>query len=285
MCFPFQAEIYKSKKIKGAVRIVKGRSILPDDSTLVEHKISDGNTVNIVIEPDKEITIDVTSGPRTFKHTINNTMTVKELKEMLIARNEVATLYRKFHLARHCSNSKETVPIVDESMHLHYYGIDHGSNVDVVMAFIVLEIEDQTGKRKAKQFSRNTTVHQLKETIMTRICDNEVDDISMFVATGYNSYEILDEYSKKTFGEMFSKNEVVYFIENRFYSESCSIVNNGSEVGRVCCNMDQETVRSVKLRIQDQLGIPTSSVSVTNDEGFMVYDFVMMSDEYTFAIS
>ena len=29
----------------------EGQEILPDDSTLVQHKISDGDTVNVLIEP------------------------------------------------------------------------------------------------------------------------------------------------------------------------------------------------------------------------------------------
>ena len=38
-----------------AVRVIKGQKVLPEGSTLEEHRITDSSTVNIVIEPEKEI--------------------------------------------------------------------------------------------------------------------------------------------------------------------------------------------------------------------------------------
>ena len=79
-----QKEIYRSGKITGAVRILKGQEILPDDSTLVQHNISDGDTVNIVIEPDKKITVEVVCNLGPFKLRISNSCLVKGLKKRLI---------------------------------------------------------------------------------------------------------------------------------------------------------------------------------------------------------
>ena len=78
--FYLQKEIYRSGKITGAVRILKGQEILPDDSTLVQHNISDGDTVNIFIEPEKQITVEVVCNLGTFKHEISNCLLVKGLQ-------------------------------------------------------------------------------------------------------------------------------------------------------------------------------------------------------------
>ena len=53
-------------KITGAVRVMKGHEVLPDGSTLDEHGIIDGSTVNIIIEPEKEISIKMKLGPKEF---------------------------------------------------------------------------------------------------------------------------------------------------------------------------------------------------------------------------
>ena len=53
-------------KITEAVRVIKGQEVLPDGSTLDEHGIIDGSTVNIVIEPDKYINLKMKLGPKLF---------------------------------------------------------------------------------------------------------------------------------------------------------------------------------------------------------------------------
>ena len=55
-------------KIAGAVRVIKEQEVLPDGSTLDQHGIIDGATVNIVIEPDKEINLNIKLGPKEYSH-------------------------------------------------------------------------------------------------------------------------------------------------------------------------------------------------------------------------
>ena len=56
---PLQKEIYRSRKISGVVRLLNGQETLPDDSTLVQNNISDGDTLSALIEPDKEISVQI----------------------------------------------------------------------------------------------------------------------------------------------------------------------------------------------------------------------------------
>ena len=55
-------------KIAGAVRVIKEQEVLPDGSTLDQYGIIDGATVNIVIEPDKEINLNIKLGPKEYSH-------------------------------------------------------------------------------------------------------------------------------------------------------------------------------------------------------------------------
>ena len=75
------------------MRILKGQEILPDDSTLVQHNISDGDTVNIIVEPDKQIIVYVSCTLGTFKHEVSTSMTISDLKQKLIDSMQVAFLW------------------------------------------------------------------------------------------------------------------------------------------------------------------------------------------------
>ena len=245
--------------------MLRGQDILSDDSTLHEHGITDGDTLNIIIGPKKQVTIDVTCGPRTFQHKVNNTMTVKELKGLLIERKQVAFLYSDFDIAYNAGKGREKVVLADESLPLHHFGIEKESHLHVEMPFLILQIENQQGYRLSKQFSRKTTIPELKETIMKYRNDKYLFNVSMFVSTGDGEYKRLHESTEKSVGEMLTSNDIIYYIEDRFYDgQSYPIWNQDTEIARVYFIMNTDTIRTVKLRIQDQLGIPTSSMSVTD---------------------
>ena len=48
--------------MKAAVRVIKGQRVLTDGSTLEEQGITDGSTLNIVIEPEKEMDLHMSVG-------------------------------------------------------------------------------------------------------------------------------------------------------------------------------------------------------------------------------
>ena len=64
--------------------MIKGQEVLPDGSTLKEHGIIDGSTVNIVIEPDKELNLTFILGPKQFTHKVKSSLSMRELKQQLI---------------------------------------------------------------------------------------------------------------------------------------------------------------------------------------------------------
>ena len=118
-----QKEIYRSGKITGAVRILKGQEILPDDSTLVHHNISDGNTVNIVIEPDRHITINITHNLATYKHEISSALLVK-----ISSRNSWTPNKLYFYLTNLTFKLKypKMVQTFLKIIHYHYMSMEFG---------------------------------------------------------------------------------------------------------------------------------------------------------------
>ena len=67
----------------GAVRILKGKDVPPDDNTLVQLNLTNGTTLNIVIEPEKQITIQVDQGVQrsTFTYKFSNSASVQEVRK------------------------------------------------------------------------------------------------------------------------------------------------------------------------------------------------------------
>ena len=108
---------------------------------------------------------------------------------------------------------------------------------------------------------------------MNHINDKYLYDISMFVSAGDGEYKRLHESTEKSVGETLTNNDIVYFIEDRFYDgQSYPISSQDREIAWVYFRMDTDTVRTVKLRIQDQLGIPTSFINVMDHTPKQVYE-------------
>ena len=71
-------------KITDAVEVIKGQEVLPDGSTLDEHGIIDGSTVNIDIKPHTMVNVRMKLGPADFSIGVHNTMRVDQFKEHLV---------------------------------------------------------------------------------------------------------------------------------------------------------------------------------------------------------
>ena len=73
-------------------------------------------------------------------------------------------------------------------------------------------------------------------------------------------------------GSVLCNNDIVYFIEDRFFNKSLLIpvYYNNKEIGRVGWSADGkrcDTVLSVKLRLQEQMGFPVTSADIKDWQG------------------
>ena len=261
--FYSQKEIYRSGKVTGAVRILKGQEILPDDSTLVQHNISDGDTVNIVIEPEKQITVEVVCNLGTFKLKISNSLLVKGLKKKLIDSKLVTFLPREFNFETELSEHVTTI-LDDDSLPLHEYGIRYDCQLLVVKLYLFLTLLSQDRSRKLyKKVSKKTTVGQLKTIIIQYFCVEKDIDISMYISRDQIEFMKVNSKPDALVGEVLSDGQTVCYLKEMCDYSTCWPVMSGNiEVGRVYGD-SQDTVGTVKLRIQDQLGIPASCIKVT----------------------
>ena len=282
-------------KISAAVRVIKGQEVLPDGSTLDEHGIIDGSTVNIVIEPDKEISIKIKLGPKEFTHKVLNSVRVRELKQQLIDGDVVGFKPNAFTL-NISADGKDGVaanfPLLDESLPLHLYGVSDNTTIRIIGGRVQVTLVTSWRQKWYKSFPRNITVNQMKKRIrlVDRFFSAEdkdlLDDIWLFVQRGESFQRIDDDYGEAPIGSVLSDNDVIYLVEDRFFSDdaidmySFPVYYKDKRVGRVWWRITKEkrndytlyqsdTVLSLKLRIQELLGFPVSCVDVKVGRGAM----------------
>ena len=245
------------------MRILKGQEILPDDTTLVQHNITDGNTVSVLIEPDHNIEVEVQCGPMVYKHNVSHCMIVKQLKALLIDSNEVAFFHKHVNFVTN-KDKEQYMELEDESLPLHYLTSDTHLKLKVLPPSVFIKSINPFGGTAYHKVTNKTTVSELKNILMK--FRQGVTDISMFVTCGNDRYKRLDEAQSTPAYKQLPHDKTVYFIEDRISFSHCWPVSyQYKEVGKVYGNKSGstcETVLGIKLRIQEEMGVPTNGIIV-----------------------
>ena len=167
--FP-QKIIYSRMSITGAVRVIKGQEVLPDGSTLEEQGITDGSTVNIIIEPDKEIKLIIKHGPKEVNLSVNSSVQVRVLKQQLIDGGTVAFPLLEFRLII-CADDNdgiaEDISLLEESLPLHLCGMSDNTTLRIIGGSIMIQLVNQRGHHWYKLFPKTITVKDMKKTILS----------------------------------------------------------------------------------------------------------------------
>ena len=144
------------------------------------------------------------------------------------------------------------------------YGIRNDCQLLVVKPYLFLTLLSQDRSRKLyKKVSKKTTVGQLKTIIIQYFCVEKDIDISMYISRDQIEFMKFDSKPDALLGEVLSDDQTVCYLEEMCDYSTCWPVMSGNiEVGRVYGDSG-DAVGTVKLRIQDQLGIPASCITVT----------------------
>ena len=229
-------------KITGAVRVIKGQNILPDGSTLEQHGIIDGSTVNIIIEPDKKINLKMKLGPKEFSQKVLNSVRVRELKQQLIDGGTVGFKANAFTLLISTDDNDEVatdIPLVDESLPLHLYRMGDNTTIRIIPVNVQIVVDASRGQRWLKTFPRSISICQMKQRIKRFLSDNnDLDDIWLFKQIN-KSYQRLDDDDddERPISSVLSDNDVIYLVEDRFISvdtiDVFPVYYKGEEIDRV----------------------------------------------------
>ena len=248
------------------MRILKRQEILPDYSTLIQHNISDGVTVNIVIEPSKQITVDVICKWGIFKHEITSSFIVRDLKQKLIDSEQVGFSSDGFVFEVKLPEGGTKI-LDDDALPLQHYGIQDDCKVTVVRPYLFLTLMNELQSEKVhRKIPMKTAVRKLKKMIMQLFCDKNVTDIYLFVTNNEIDFVTVDPNADVPVPEILSDGQTVCYLENKYDFHTCYPVEHGYR--KICWvyGVLGDTVGTIKLRIQNQLGIPAGCVAVTKSE-------------------
>ena len=95
---------------------------------------------------------------------------------------------------------------------------------------------------------------------------NVTGDISLYVTKDKTKYCKVSPNKDVSVGKVLSDDQIVcYFEDKRYYFAFWPVTCEKVQVGMVYGDVE-DTARTVKLRIQDQLGIPASHVSISKEK-------------------
>ena len=272
--------------------------------------------MNVLIEPEKYIAVEVQCGPKNYRHDVSHCMTVNQLKMRLFENNEVAFFYKHVNLVMQVTNKGvKQYQVLDNSLPLHYYTSDSCLKLAAVGSLHLIKSKSPFGKITVHQITNKSTVLDLKEIIMKSRHDTSdsgkgvlnlteclsrdlervimnaigkegVRDISMFVNCGNDRYNRLESDTVPVC-QLLPEDKTVYFIEYWFSLKWFWPVHyQGKEVGQIFCYWGNEeryeTVLSVKLRIQEEMGIPVNCINVKYQKSIKntVYDDHLMERDF-----
>ena len=250
-------------KITGAIRVIKGQEVLPDGSTLDEHGFIDGS--NIVIEPEKEISIKMKHGPQEytqeFTRKVMNSMRLRELKQQLIDGGTVGFSFKDFTLVLTSvdkDGATDNVLLQDESLPLHLCGVSDNMRITIIGSSIKVHLITHQGEHYFKHFPRNITVNQMKKRIHRNshffLNPVQVEDVWLFVEHDDYNYRKLDD--EAPISAELSNNDIVHIVSDRFFQQrdmiAVYIENEFDEVGferkHAMGKHQSETLFSLKTR-------------------------------------
>ena len=225
-------------------------------------------------------------------------MRVRDFKQQLIDGDCVAFMLDEFSLVITADDNddiNDDIPLDDDSLPLHLCGVSDNITLKIMSRDMMIQLFSQRGQHMYKTFPRNMTVNQMKKSILLEqgqevpwpsrsLPPGPATEISLFLERGLNYRKLDDEapigdvlpkndtcYRKLNddgpIGDLLSDYDTVHFIEDKFFDAGWTIpvLFNDTEIGRVGTNQ-RDTVLSVKLRVQEQMGFPVASVNFSEPE-------------------
>ena len=258
-----QKIIYKQLKITGAVRVIKGHEVLQDGWFLIRKGIIDGSIVNIVIEPDKEISLQMKLGPKQFTHKVKSSLQVRALKQQLIDDDIVGFPVSEFQLVLSADDNAADVPLLDELLPLHLYRVGDNVTLKIVGMNIMVNLVNQKGSKYFYAFPKRMSIKEMKQKNRLKY-DCDISYFSWAFLQQGERYRKLDD--EAGIDDVLCDNDVVHFVEDELFPDSQKILiyYNSQEVGRVGWRKE-DTALTVKLRVQQQLGFPVACVDLKED--------------------
>ena len=257
---PLQKEIYRSGQIFGVVRLLKGQEILPDDNTLAQHSISDGDTLSALIEPDKVIIVQLKYLGNLIHKTFSQSELVGNVKQAFLPHLHSYDPERIWFEHKTGAQLQETTILDDDYMPLHYCGLQDMAVLHVAKRGYSIVVVDEKNRELYLEIEKKTTFGEVKQKLM-KFAPREVVNVSLFYhIQNVNEYKKVQDWDVKVL-DLVGNRSKLFLISDRFalsenvwLSENPELKIYGLERG--------DCPLGVQLRGQDQLGVKWSQIQV-----------------------
>ncbi len=257
--FILQKALFEQQNIDRPVRLVRVGHVLQDGDSLEELKIGEDDVISLVVEPEVEMKLKVELVHKTLDWTVANSARLSSVKKTLTELNHVAFLSEEFDLAM--KTGAQEVPL-KEDQPLHLCGAVEGSVLCVRKTNFFVQCVDANEQNIPQnvELSKTTEVSHLKNMIKKKWELSE--EISLF-ALCRADYSKMSE-NATVHDQLNEDSRTVYFIQHGFLPTSWSVKLKESQqgVGVVYGAEGVDSALCMRLRVQDQLGVPAADVRV-----------------------
>ena len=283
--FMLQKILYLTGRVTSQVRLLQWQTVLEDDRKLSEYLLPEGASISALFEPDVDVEIKINVGPKVWLMKVSNATSIMALK------------------VRVCSGIKCGIPperlevrlgdtILEDAMPLHFYGITEGSLLMLLKPYIGVRIENNHGTVVYWRINRKETIREVKAKLATikssdasservfsfsqkgtqfngQVSERHPNDDGMDV-DGMRLYLVVDGKfdeleDSKTVGNCKIKDDDRLYLLIYRWTEECKV--ELLKTGRMLCGVEEtDTCLGIKVKLQDQLGIPVHMLKLFKRE-------------------
>ena len=219
----------------------------------------------------RPIHVTIVFGGLTFHHQVAPESSVRSLKQSLMDERHVCLPLVEYELVMRndvASPGEDWLVLEDEAMALRFYGIRDGAVLHVERKHLGIIVQNQKGQEVWVLVPKMATMGELKHTIMEAARLKCAGTFSLFTTVQVETRSRNDVINFKKLAEedgvivshVLRDRDKLFMIENKFGESPRNLIQEsglrvyGMEVG--------DTVLSVKLRAQEQLGISAAHLGV-----------------------
>ena len=277
-----QKILYLTGRVTSQVRLLQGQTVLEDDRKLCEYSLPEGATISALFEPDVDVEIKINMGPKVWRLKVSNATSIMALK------------------VRICSGiippERLEVRLVDiileEGMPLHFYDITEGSLLMLLKSYVGVRIENNHGTVVYWWINRKETIREVKAKLATikssdasserafsfsqqgtqfngqvsgghpDVDGMDIDGIRLYLVADGNFDELDDS---ETVENCKIKDDDRLYLLIYIWTDECKV--ELLKTGRKLCGVEAtDTCLGIKVKLQDQLGIPVHTLKFVQEE-------------------
>ena len=231
---------------------------MEDDRKLCEYSLPEGAVISALFEPDVDITVEVSSRHQVQNFSVSNATPVMALKDQI-------------HGVMKCGMASERLEIrlgdvtLEDMMPLHFYGIKEGSKLDLIKPHIRVMVENNHGDLICWRLDRKDTIAEVKVKLAASLGNVSTEQLHLYTVTDGQNFDELDDDDETVENYKIKDGDKLYLLTNK-WSSGNSKIDRSITVMKTKRNVQGieggDTCLGIKVKIQDQMGLPVSSLKI-----------------------